>query len=160
MFKNKFIKSIYIRMEVITMTREQKALMDIKKNVLKLWNTKKVLSNALVKRISGLTARNIDDAMRKYKLSNKESLRLAESVEDYVFSIIEERIYEELDDISTEVMKISLAEQFGMKLPDKKAEIRENLLAVRDWLELTGIGRCKKISDWINTFIFEQLQPN
>ena len=147
-------------MEVITMTREQKALVDIKKNVLKLWNTKKVLSNTLVKRMLDLTARNIDGVMRKYKLDDQESLRLAGSAENYMFSILEERIYEELDDISTEMMKISLAEQFGMKLPEQKAEIRDNLLEIKECLEQTNIDECLKISEWIKNFISEQLQPN
>ncbi|MCP1225992.1 hypothetical protein NK213_16350 [Sebaldella sp. S0638] len=149
-----------MRMEVITMTNEQKALMDVKKDVLKLWNRKEVLSNALVKRMLDLTARNIGDITRKYKLSSQESTRLTESVENYVFSIIEEKIYEELDDISTEAMKISLAEQFGMKLSDKKAELRENLLTIKDWLELIDVEKCQKICIWIKSFIFEQLQPN
>ena len=149
-----------MRMEVITMTKEQKALMDIKKDVLKLWNTKEVLSNTLVKRMLDLTARNIYDVARKYELDNQESLRLAESVENYVFSIIEKKIYEELDDISTETMKILLAEQFGMKLSGKKAELRENLLVIKDWLELINIDKCQKICSWIKNFIFEQLQPN
>ena len=149
-----------MRMEVITMTKEQKALMDIKKDVLKLWNTKEVLSNTLVKRMLDLTARNIYDVARKYELDNQESLRLAESVENYVFSIIEKKIYEELDDISTETMKILLAEQFGMKLSGKKAELRENLLTIKDWLELIDVEKCQKICIWIKSFIFEQLQPN
>ena len=149
-----------MRMEVITMTKEQKALMDVKKDVLKLWNRKEVLSNALVKRMLDLTARNIYDVVRKYELDNQESLRLAESVENYVFSIIEEKIYEELDDISTETMKILLAEQFGMKLSGKKAELRESLLVIKDWLELIDIDKCQKICGWIKNFIFEQLQPN
>lgn len=147
-------------MEVITMTNEQKALIDIKKDVLKLWNTKKVLSNALVKRMLDLTAKNIDGVTKKYKLDNQKSLRLAESVENYVFSIIEEKIYEELDDISTEAMKISLAEQFGMKLSGEKAKLRENLLEIKDWLELMDMDNCKKICSWIKNFILEQLQPN
>ena len=147
-------------MEVITMTNEQKALIDIKKDVLKLWNTKKVLSNALVKRMLDLTAKNIDGVTKKYKLDNQESLRLTESVENYVFSIIEEKIYEELDDISTEAMKISLAEQFGMKLSGEKAKLRENLLEIKDWLELMDMDNCKKICSWIKNFILEQLQPN
>ena len=147
-------------MEVITMTNEQKALMDVKKDVLKLWNRKEVLSNALVKRMLDLTAKNIDGVTKKYKLDNQESLRLAESIENYVFSIIEEKIYEELDDISTETMKILLAEQFGMKLSGKKAELRENLLVIKDWLELINMDKCQKICSWIKNFIFEQLQPN
>ncbi len=142
------------------MTNEQKALIDIKKDVLKLWNTKKVLSNALVKRMLDLTAKNIDGVTKKYKLDNQKSLRLAESVENYVFSIIEEKIYEELDDISTEAMKISLAEQFGMKLSGEKAKLRENLLEIKDWLELMDMDNCKKICSWIKNFILEQLQPN
>ena len=147
-------------MEVITMTKEQKALMDIKKDVLKLWNTKEVLSNTLVKRMLDLTARNIYDVARKYELDNQESLRLAESVENYVFSIIEKKIYEELDDISTEAMKISLAEQFGMKLSEEKAKLREALLGIKEWLELIDVDNCRKICIWIKSFIFEQLQPN
>ena len=147
-------------MEVITMTNEQKALIDIKKDVLKLWNRKEVLSNALVKRMLDLTAKNIDGVTKKYKLDNQESLRLAESIENYVFSIIEEKIYEELDDISTEAMKISLAEQFGMKLSGEKAKLRENLLEIKDWLELMDMDNCKKICSWIKNFIPEQLQPN
>ena len=119
-------------MEVITMTNEQKALMDVKKGVLKLWNTKEVLSNALVKRMLDLTAKNIDGVTKKYKLDNQESLKLAESIENYVFSIIEEKIYEELDDISTEAMKISLAEQFAMKLSEEKAKLRESLLGTKE----------------------------
>ena len=142
------------------MTNEQKALTDIKKDVLKLWNTKKVLSNALVKRMLDLTAKNIDGVTKKYKLDNQESLRLAESAENYVFSIIEEKIYEELDDISTEAMKISLAEQFGMKLSGEKAKLRESLLEIKNWLELIDKDNCKKICSWIKDFIIEQLQPN
>ena len=142
------------------MTNEQKALMDVKKDVLKLWNTKEVLSNALVKRMLDLTAKNIDGVTKKYKLDNQESLRLAESIENYVFSIIEEKIYEELDDISTEAMKISLAEQFGMKLSEEKAKLRESLLGTKEWLELIDIENCREICSWINSFISEQLQPN
>lgn len=142
------------------MTKEQKALTDVKKDVLRLWNTKEVLCNALVKRMLDLTARNIDDASRKYELNDKESLKLTESIENFVFSIIESKIYEELDDISTELMKISLAEQFGMKLSDKKAELRETLLGIKEWLELIDMDKCKKICSWIKNFIFEQLQPN
>ena len=149
-----------MRMEVITMTKEQKALMDIKKDVLKLWNTKEVLSNTLVKRMLDLTARNIYDVARKYELDNQESLRLAESVDNYVFSIFEKKIYEELDDISTEAMKISLAEQFGMKLSEEKAKLREALLGIKEWLELIDVDNCRKICTWIKNFILEQLQPN
>ena len=147
-------------MEVITTTNEQKALMDVKKDVLKLWNRKEVLSNALVKRMLDLTAKNIDGVTKKYKLDNQESLRLAESIENYVFSIIEEKIYEELDDISTEAMKISLAEQFGMKLSEEKAKLREALLGIKEWLELIDVDNCRKICTWIKNFILEQLQPN
>ncbi|MDR2879759.1 MAG: hypothetical protein LBV03_07595 [Fusobacteriales bacterium] len=147
-------------MEVITMTNEQKALIDVKKDVLKLWNTKEVLSNTLVKRMLDLTAKNIDGVTKKYKLDNQESLRLAESIENYVFSIIEEKIYEELDDISTEAMKISLAEQFGMKLSEEKAKLRESLLGTKEWLELIDVDNCRKICIWIKNFIPEQLQPN
>ncbi len=142
------------------MTNEQKALMDVKKDVLKLWNTKEVLSNALVKRMLDLTAKNIDGVTKKYKLDNQESLKLAESIENYVFSIIEEKIYEELDDISTEAMKISLAEQFGMKLSEEKAKLRESLLGTKEWLELIDIENCREICSWIKSFISEQLQPN
>ena len=147
-------------MEVITMTNEQKALIDVKKDVLKLWNRKEVLSNALVKKMLDLTARNIDGVTKKYNLNDQESIKLAESAENYMFSIIEEKIYEELDDISTEAMKISLAEQFGMKLPEQKAELRENLLEIKDWLELIDIDKCRMICSWIKSFILEQLQPN
>jgi hypothetical protein len=142
------------------MTNEQKALIDVKKDVLKLWNTKEVLSNTLVKRMLDLTAKNIDGVTKKYKLDNQESLRLAESIENYVFSIIEEKIYEELDDISTEAMKISLAEQFGMKLSEEKAKLRESLLGTKEWLELIDVDNCRKICIWIKNFIPEQLQPN
>ena len=122
------------------MKEKVKTLENIRSDMLKLFKNED-LDQTLVKKIKWLTVK-----------------RLGASAEKYFYYLVNESMYEILEETSNDVFIHYLAEKNGLNCREFKLRTKEKLLLLKKLIyQLTPE---KEIIQWIDNFISEQLQPN
>lgn len=138
----------------------QKSIEGIKREISNLWGKEKNLSNRKIEKVQGLAVKNINELKKKGEFSEKEIIEIAENLEMHIFKLMTDSISEFLGEVTGSIQNLLSKENRGENQSKLIEEKKGILLSLKNWIGKTDLDQERKIRNWIDNFIKENLEVN